>query len=318
MDELQKSIKYLENYDNIFIPFLGPSNSGKSTIINGIIGNDILPTNLNECTKKGIIISYCESETITIRNVKLEKQEYLGEVFHYLKIGEIIGKGKDEVKQTLSGLNYKFTEKKNNFFYLVETNIKLFDEMKLEENYKKMIYLVDLPGYGNNNISGNKVYNEFLSFSSSFIFVIKNKLIKEYYNQNIIQNIFDQAKTQKKQSYSLFLKNCLFILNIENNENINNEELTNAKQDIIKLIKGLNNDEKDNINICFFKAKYYFNYCEHLNYFSNLNKSLINDYRDFKLYKNNIFIYPEKITNKIYNTFCDYLYMRVKKKNTIY
>ena len=116
MDELQKSIKYLENYDNIFIPFLGPSNSGKSTIINGIIGNDILPTNLNECTKKGIIISYCESETITIRNVKFEKQEYLGEVFHYLKMGEIIGRGKDQVKQTLSGLNYKLNEKKKQFF----------------------------------------------------------------------------------------------------------------------------------------------------------------------------------------------------------
>jgi hypothetical protein len=295
MNEIEKIMIYLENYDNIFIPFLGPSNAGKTTIINGIIGKDILPTNLSECTKKGIIISYCETEVITIRKVWFRENNFNGEAFHYLKWGNIIGRGIEQVKQTLYGLNYNFTDKKENFFYLVQTKIKLFDEMKLEKNFKKMIYLVDLPGYGTNNIFEKEIYKKFLSISSSFIFVVKNRLIKENFTQEIVQNIFEQAKIQKKISSSLFLKFCLFIFNSENDEEIKNEELTNAKNDIISIINELKNDDKDNINICFFKAKYYLNYCTNLDYFSNIENSLMNDYKKFSLYKHNIFLYPENI-----------------------
>ena len=314
MTEIEKIKIYLEKYDNIFIPFLGPSNAGKTTIINGIIGKDILPTNLSECTKKGIIISYCESEEVTIRKVWFRENNFNGEDFRYLKLGNIIGRGLEQVKQTLHGLNYNFTDKKENFFYLVQTKIKLFDEMKLEKNFKKMIYLVDLPGYGTNNIFEKEIYNKLLSISSSFIFVVKNKLIKENYTQEIVQNIFEQAKKQKKISSSLFLKSCLFIFNIENEEKIKDEELTNAKVDIISIINELKNDDKDNINICFFKAKYYLNYCNHLDYFSNLEDSLMNDYKQFSLYKHKIFLYPENISNKIYGTFCEYLYKELIKK----
>ena len=56
--EIINMIKFLKIYDYIFIPFLGTSNAGKTTIINGIIGKDILPTDIGECTKRGIIIRY--------------------------------------------------------------------------------------------------------------------------------------------------------------------------------------------------------------------------------------------------------------------
>jgi hypothetical protein len=186
--------------------------------------------------------------------------------------------------------------------------------MKLEKNFKKMIYLVDLPGYGTNNIFEKEIYKKFLSISSSFIFVVKNRLIKENFTQEIVQNIFEQAKIQKKISSSLFLRFCLFIFNSENDEEIKNEELTNAKNDIISIINELKNDDKDNINICFFKAKYYLNYCNNLDYFSNIENSLMNDYKKFSLYKHNIFLYPENISNKIYGTFCEYLYRELTKK----
>ena len=248
MNEIEKIIIYLENYDNIYIPFLGPSNAGKITIINGIIGKDILPTNLSECTKRGIIITYCESEEITIRKVWFRENNFNGKSFHKLKLGNIIGKGLDQVKQTLYGLNYNFTDKEENFFYLVQTKIKLFDQMKLEKNFKKMISLVDLPGYGTKNIFEKEIYKKFLSISSSFIFVVSNKIIKDNDTQQIVQNIFEQAQKEKAISSSLFLKSCLFIFNIENNEKIKNEELNNAKQDIISIIEGLKDDDKDNIN----------------------------------------------------------------------
>ena len=43
------------------IAFIGNINVGKSTVLNCIIGRDILPTKENECTNRGIIISHEKS-----------------------------------------------------------------------------------------------------------------------------------------------------------------------------------------------------------------------------------------------------------------
>ena len=64
LPKIEKLIEYLNIYDVIFIPFFGASNAGKSTIINGIIGRDLLPTDLKECTKRGIIIRYSDKENV--------------------------------------------------------------------------------------------------------------------------------------------------------------------------------------------------------------------------------------------------------------
>ena len=79
-------IKFLKIYRFIFIPFLGPSNAGKSTIINGIIGKRILPTNLNECTKRGIIILHINSDDIFLYKADLkEDKDILGHRNYYFK-----------------------------------------------------------------------------------------------------------------------------------------------------------------------------------------------------------------------------------------
>ena len=73
--EIQKLIEFLNIYDVIFIPLFGPSNAGKSTLINGIIGRDLLPTDLNECTKRGIIIKYSDEENV------IKKADFVEEDF---------------------------------------------------------------------------------------------------------------------------------------------------------------------------------------------------------------------------------------------
>ena len=74
-NEIQKIIEYLKIYDVIFIPFLGASNAGKSTIINGIIGRELLPCDLKKCTKRGIIIRYTDKESV------IKKAEFVEEEF---------------------------------------------------------------------------------------------------------------------------------------------------------------------------------------------------------------------------------------------
>ena len=85
---MYSTIEYLEIYDVIFIAFLGPSNAGKSTIINDIIGEEVLPTELNECTKRGIIITYSteKQKEINIRKAIFRQSNFLGKEKCYFEL----------------------------------------------------------------------------------------------------------------------------------------------------------------------------------------------------------------------------------------
>lgn len=91
LDTLRKyinsSIGILKTSKLLYIPLLGVSNAGKSTILNGIIGNRILPAQKNECTKKGIL------KSIGIKNIQLlEKQDLKWrkwEVIKYISLSQM-------------------------------------------------------------------------------------------------------------------------------------------------------------------------------------------------------------------------------------
>ena len=83
---LTKTIVDLKTYNVILIPFMGSTNSGKTTIINGIIGKEILPTDLNECTKRGIIIRYSDEDDITIRKAKFEEEKLLDKTTYFFML----------------------------------------------------------------------------------------------------------------------------------------------------------------------------------------------------------------------------------------
>ena len=301
INEISLTIKYLKYYEFIYIPFLGPSNSGKTTLINGIIGKDILPTKMGECTKRGIIIKYSNSDEIIIRKANFKELKIAQKTFYYFESDNIIGKGIAQVKETLKGLNYSFTEKKEDYFYEISTKIKLFDDMGLDDNQKNMIYLIDFPGYGTKNVSENEI-NRVMSICNSFIFVVKNSVIKENKTEKILNEIFTQAKEQKKKSSSQYAKSCLFVFNNEEAINPTDRDINKAKSDIQKIINGL---DIDSINLCFFNAKYYSKYCSNLSYFFNLKNTFSNELKNFSYYNNSIYIYPEMIKSKIC-TFCDY------------
>ena len=137
-------IEFLEqqNQNCIFIPFLGASNTGKSTFLNAIIGKEILPINLGECTKKGIIISYSgdNESDITIRKAKLKSNLINGKDKYYFDFGKIIASGFSKVKEILKSLNYEYSEQEENCFYYVRTKIKLFDDINLNKYFKNKIF----------------------------------------------------------------------------------------------------------------------------------------------------------------------------------
>ena len=312
INEITDNIDFLNIYNVIFIPFLGEVNSGKSTIINDIIGEDILPTGIEECTKRGIIIKYSEKEDIDIRKAIFKNNNNPNNIKYYFEAEEeIICKGKDQVKEILKDLNYKFNKNEIDSFYYIRTKIRLFDELGLDDSLKKMIYLIDLPGFGTKNFFENNIYLKLMNICNTFVFTVKNSCIREKNSNSILYKIFEQVKKEKKLSISSFIKSCLFIFNNDNDQNTSEYDINLGKDDIVKLIPGI---DKENINLCFFNAKYYNNYLNNYNYFYNLKETIFKEYKNYKDYNMNIYKYPELSANKKYNAFCRYLSSTLDQK----
>ena len=316
--EINNVIEYLNIYNSIFIPFLGASNSGKSTIINGIIGRDILPTNLGECTKRGIVIRYNDipENEMVIRKMSFVEEKKLDKIYYHLEKRNIIGRGIKQVTDTLKGLNYEFTDIEEDSFYYIETNIRLFNDLKLDDSLKRMIYLIDFPGYGTNNkFIKNKIYQKFLSICNSFIFVVRNSVIKENSTKKIVESIFEQVKQKKKKLYTGIINSCLFILNNDNSQSTTSNDLEKAKEDINDIISQNHETiDKKNIKICFFNAKFYCDYCNNYNYFFKIKETFYNEHDNYLNNKRSLFKWPEIFGNKKYNSFIDYINKQLSNK----
>ena len=233
IEVINDTIEFLTVSDIIFIPFLGNSNAGKSTILNGIIGKNILPTSLEECTKRGIIIRYCDfgEEETTIRKVNFDKEKYLDKNNIYFQNGYIIGRGEKQVNEILKSLNYEYTDKEEDYFYYIRTKIKLFDDLKLDDSLKRIIYFIDFPGYGTSSkFMEKELCKKIISNSSSFIFTIKNSLINVEDTKKILMSMFNEAKILKKKMYSGIINSCLFILNNDNSQKTTEENVKIAKK----------------------------------------------------------------------------------------
>ena len=81
--------------------FVGAHNTGKSSVINNIIGYNLnyLPTNLQECTKVGIIIKYVKN----IKEPQMHKAQFItnNKNYNYFKYIN----SKDEVEIELQKMN---------------------------------------------------------------------------------------------------------------------------------------------------------------------------------------------------------------------
>ena len=317
INEIKKTTYFLKYYNSIYIPFIGASNTGKSTIINSIIGQEILPTDLNECTKRGIIIRYCvEGEDgIILKKVNLLEEKYKDETFYHFDIKNIIAKGITQVTQTLKGLNYKFNDKDEDSFYYISTKIKLFDDLGLDYSLKRMIYLIDFPGYGTNNkFIEKKICSKVLSISKFFIFTLRNSIIKENNTKIILDQLFNKVKNHKKQFKSGFVKSCLFLLNNDNCQDTTSEDKEKARNDIIDMIYSNDTVDKNDIKLCFFNAKYYCDYCNNYNYFFNLRKTFLLECENYSNIKINTFKWPEILKHKYSNSFVEYLQKKISDK----
>ena len=70
--------------------------------------------------------------------------------------------------------------------------------MRLDYSLKKKLYLIDLPGFGNENKFEKNIYIKLMSICNSFIFTVRNSIIRDNNKKLILNEIFQQIKTEKK------------------------------------------------------------------------------------------------------------------------
>ena len=271
---INSSIGILKASKLIYIPILGVSNAGKSTIFNGLIGDRLLPTQQNECTKKGILIKYSNIDVPVIRKVNFVPDKLGKEEIYYFKAADkIMGKGIEQIRDILEGANGKFVEDEEDFFYEIDIRIQYIHENKyMDNNLKEKICFIDLPGFGTG--SGNKfetqgTYEHLMKSSSMFLFVVKNLTIKENNNQEMLNRVYKKMVSFRGITSQSFVSKCLFIINCEQKQEISPKTIMQAKKDIIEMVNSLNKCSPDDINVSFFNAKIFENYVFKSKYYLN-------------------------------------------------
>ena len=298
--QINEILKYLNNLynslefsDKIFIPIIGQSNSGKSTILNGIIGSDILQTKCNPCTKRCFIIKYWNKREIAIRKVVFNKQKDIDNYENinlYNPDNYYATTGYYNVKDKIRRLNGEFINKDDSLFYEISVKINLLDEMNLDENLKNKIYFIDFPGFGEEHGEELEIiYRDIMKISSSFIFVSLGLTLKENSNCNTLKELFNEAKINKRNLASGFIQDCLFVINqkkIQEEEDI----LNVAKIQIQKMTNINNKNLTNDINICLFNALDYEKFVQSKNYYFNLNYLINCNYKMYWDYYENFYI----------------------------
>ena len=246
------------------IAFIGNISVGKSSVINSIIGTDILPTNDKECTYRGILIRHKEGERFKLYKTRLEKKGKGNDEYYYF-IDEK-NPYRQSIEEIQSYLSIKNNDKEiadKDAFLVITGHLKIFDFIKLDKEIISKIEFIDLPGPDRENNEFNKklYYKKILRFTNCCVYINEPKTIDDEKSVGMITNQYQSDKQKIFPKLRMnFIKTCLFLIN-KSDHISNEEEKEKLKNNIIKNIgtveKGIS---INNINISFFSGKFFLKY----------------------------------------------------------
>ena len=225
---------FIANDNKILVPTIGQYSSGKSSLLNILIGEEYLPTSPGVCTNIGVIIEYTSNKNISeLYKIELKKDNK----YFTFKKTDIICKDKTKIKDTIDKINKESRPiKLEDSFLLLKVNIELF-ELFIEEKYKEKILLIDFPGLDvleKKNFFSSDVLSPLINQSDSFLF-FNSEVINSDENQIIITKLIEKINNRK---ISFSYQNCLFILNKwDKHRGKNNYSLTQAKNDLKEIFQ---------------------------------------------------------------------------------
>lgn len=310
-ENVKKSLKPIRNIlitsKLFYIPFIGLYNSGKSTIINDIIGTKLLPVKEGECTKKGVLIVNWEYDYPIIRKARFvnEKTGDNNDICYFEFNNDVLAVGEENVKKLLKGMNGEFIDKEEDFFYLVNIKIKTLDTY-VDDRLKEKICFVDLPGYGTGNKFENKdIYSKFIKSCKLFVLVAMDN-ISESSVMNGINSLLQKTKNFQKISINALCKKILFVIN-------NTKKIENIEETLVEKKKYLINQIglKEDIDITFFNGRFFQSYLENKDYFNNLDKMIKNENSN---YHEKLINFQRGYGQRVPRSFENYILQELKDK----
>ena len=166
-------------------------------------------------------------------------------------------------------------------FFILKTPIAFFNEYNIDDELKRRISFIDLPGQNSlKNVFNIKQgsltpYEKLLSICTSFLFVNKGTPLKIIENEQILLSTYYSIhRNSQLKNKNTFLKNCFFVMNmfsILKEEEKNIEKVKSGISDIILGKKELSKNGND-INAVYFNAKQYCEFLRYKNHYNNINK----------------------------------------------
>jgi GTPase Era involved in 16S rRNA processing len=249
----------------IRIAFIGNISVGKSTVLNCIIGKDILPTKETECTYRGVIIRYKNIDSFELYRTKLiSKGKGLNQYYYFIDQDKPYYKGIKNIKHYLNNINNDKIIKDEDAYIVIAGRLKIFNFIKLDENLINKIEFIDLPGLDRkeNTFNDNKYYEKILKFSNVCVYINEPKSIND---KNSVLNMIERFSEDKKKVFPnlrpKFIKTCLFLIN--KSDTLSDD--SDKEKTIKNFIKNFPPEEKvltDNINISFFSGQSFFEYID--------------------------------------------------------
>ena len=264
------------------IAFIGNMSVGKSTVLNCIIGKDILPINYSECTYRGLIIRHEENESFKLFKTKMEKRGEGSDEYYYFEDDKIpYCEGIDEIKSFLNVKNNDENITDIDAYLVITGHLKIFEFIKLDQDIISRIEFIDLPGLNreNNTFNEKEYYKSILKFSNCCIYVNDASSIDDEGSLDMITNQYRNDKQKLIPNLRpFFIKTCIFLINKIDLLN-DKSELIKIENDVFKNIslieenlkKDDNMDKK--VNISFFSGKSFLEYLDvTYTYFDLLDK----------------------------------------------
>ena len=297
-ENFKNTVKYIYNEYKYRIMFIGGISSGKSSIINSLIGYnlDLLPKSSDHCTKIILIIQYINKQhNIALYETKFDKHNGYSS-FYFFSKGNLITKGKENVRIKLNELNNNNENLIEIPYYILQTPIEFLDNNISDKLKKEKIEFIDLPGINSENeLLENEFLSKLIKYTELFLFINDKNTIQEE-NKEIIKKFFLTILNEK---IIFNLNSILFIVNqidlipeIKNKEILNkiledfSKEINNLYQkitmndwdDYLKYSKILEKKEKEEkIRCTYFSNEDFKSYKKRMDY-EQMIKSIIKDY----------------------------------------